>query len=235
MDTLTTAEIGPQTLLGVGLYTVAEAAGLTGIPAPRIRRWLTGYRHGPQREQSWSDPLWAPQLPWLGRDLTLGFRDLMELRFVASFIAAGISLHGIRRALAIGRQVVGDERPFSTARFQTDGRTIFLQVSNEIEEPTLIDLLRRQYAFHRVIEPSFRDIDFSEGVAEKWWPMTHRSQVVVDPVRNFGHPIVSEHGVPTRAIADAVAAEGSVTKVAKLFQLPPGAVRDALTFERKAA
>jgi hypothetical protein len=119
-------------------------------------------------EQSWSDSLWAPQLPRLGRDLTLGFRDLMELRFVASFVAAGISLHVIRRALAIGRQVVGDERPFSTARFQTDGRTIFLQVSNEIEEPTLIDLLRRQYAFYRVIEPSFRDIDFSEGVAEKW-------------------------------------------------------------------
>jgi len=167
--------------------------------------------------------------------VALGFRDLMELRFVARFAAAGISLHSIRRALVIARQITGDERPFSTTRFRTDGRTIFLQVSNEVGEPALIDLLNRQYAFHRVVEPSFRDIDFGEAAAERWWPMSHRSRVVVDPTRNFGHPIVAMHGVPTLAVADAVAAEGSVGKVAKMFDLPAGAVRDAVSFERRAA
>jgi uncharacterized protein (DUF433 family) len=231
----TTIAPAPRTLFGVGLYTVAEAAGLTGIPAPRIRRWLAGYAHGSRDARSWSDPLWTPQLPRIGQDLTLGFRDLMELRFVARFVAAGISLHSVRRALAIGQQAVGDERPFSTTRFHTGGRTIFLQVSHEVGEPTLIDLLHRQYAFHRLVEPSFRDIDFGEGVAERWWPMSHRSGVVVDPTRNFGHPIVAQHGVPTRTIADAVVVEGSVAKVAKVFDVPVSAVRDALAFERRAA
>jgi uncharacterized protein (DUF433 family) len=235
MDAVKTTDAAPPTLLGVGLYTAAEAASLTGIPALRIHRWLAGYTHGPRGAQNWSDPLWTSQLPRIGPDLALGFRDLMELLFVAGFVTAGISLHSIRRALAIGRQMVGDDRPFSTTRFRTDGRTIFLQVSREAEEPTLIDLLRRQYAFHRVIEPSFRDIDFGEGVAERWWPMSHRSQVVVDPVRNFGHPIVAKYGVPTRALADAVIAEGSLANVAKVFDLPLGAVRDALAFERRAA
>ncbi len=233
MDTITDA--APRTLLGVGLYTAAEASGLTGIPSLRIRRWLTGYAHGPNDAQGWSDPLWTPQLPRVGTDVALGFRDLMQLKFVASFTAAGISLHSIRRALAIGRQMVGDERPFSTTRFRTDGRTIFLQVRSEAEEPTLIDLLNRQYAFHRVVEPSFRDIDFGEAAAERWWPMSHRSRVVVDPARNFGHPILVEQGVPTRAIADAVASEGSVAKVAKVFDLPVGAVRDAMAFEYRTA
>ena len=136
MDTLTTTDTAPRTLLGVGLYTAADAAGLPGIPALRIRRWLAGYAHGPRDAQNWSDPLWTPQLPRIGQDVALGFRDLMELRFIASFVAAGISLHSIRRALAIGRPVVGDERPFSTTRFHTDGRTIFLQVSHEVGEPT---------------------------------------------------------------------------------------------------
>jgi uncharacterized protein (DUF433 family) len=235
MDTVTTTDTAPRRLLGVGLYTAAEASSLTGIPSLRIRRWLTGYAHGPSDAQSWSDPLWTPQLPRTGKDVALGFRDLMELRFVASFVAAGISLHSIRRARAIGRQLVGDERPFSTTRFRTDGRTIFLQVSREAEEPTLIDLLNRQYAFHRVVEPSFRDIDFGEEAAERWWPMSHRSQVVVDPIRNFGQPILAEYGVPTWAIADAVETEGSVAKVAKIFDLPVGAVRDAVAFERRAA
>ena len=199
MDTLTGA--APRTLLGIGLYTAAEASGLTGIPSLRIRRWLTGYAHGPTNAQTWSDPLWTPQLPRIGTDVALGFRDLMELKFVARFIAAGISLHSIRRALVIGRQMVGDERPFSTTRFRTDGRTIFFQVSREAEEPTLIDLLNRQYAFNRVVEPSFRDIDFGEAAAECRWPMSRRSRVVIDPARNFGHPIVAEYGVPTQARA----------------------------------
>ena len=111
MDALIAA--APQKLLGVGLYTAAEASGLTGIPSLRIRRWLTGYAHGPSDGQGWPDPLWTPQLPRIGTDVALGFRDLMELKFVACFIAAGISLHSIRRALVIGRQMVGDERPFS--------------------------------------------------------------------------------------------------------------------------
>lgn len=232
MDILIDA--APQKLLGIGLYTAAEASGLTGIPSLRIRRWLTGYAHGPSDARGWSDPLWTPQLPRTGTDVALGFRDLMELKFVASFIAAGVGLHAIRRALVIGRQMVGDERPFSTTRFRTDGRTIFLHASREAEEPTLIDLLNRQYAFNRVVEPSFRDIDFGEAAAERWWPMSHRSRVVVDPARNFGHPIVAEHGVPTQAIADAITAEGSLAKVAKIFELPVVAVRDALAFERRA-
>jgi uncharacterized protein (DUF433 family) len=232
MDNVTTIQ---PTLLGVGLYTTRDAAVLTGVPSPRVRRWMARYTHGRQDAPGRSGPLWTPQSPRTGQDIALGFRDLMELRFVARFLAVGISLQSIRRALAIGREVVGDERPFSTARFRTDGRQIFLQVSREAEEPTLIDIVNRQYAFHRMIEPSFRDIDFGDGVPERWWPMSHRSQVVLDPLRNFGQPMVADQGVPTRAIADAVAVEGSAAKVAKLFELPPTAVRDALAFERRAA
>jgi len=227
MDTITAA--APQKLIGVGLYTAAEASGLTGIPLLRIRRWLTGYARGPNGAQGWSDPLWTPQLPRTGKDVALGFRDLMELKFVASFIAAGITLHSIRRAQVFCRHIIGDERPFSTTRFRTDAWTTLLQ------EPALIDLRNRKSALNRVVGFSFRDIDFGETAAERWWPMSRRSGVVVDPARNFGHPIVAEHGVPTQAIADAVTAEGSVAKVAKLFELPISAVRDALAFERRAA
>ena len=230
MDRL--AVINSRTLIGVGLYTLAEAAGLTGIPSSRIRRWLAGYAYG---TQGWSELLWTPQLPRIGKDMSLGFRDLMELRLVSKFVSIGISLHVIRRALAVGRQIMGDERPFSTARFHTDGRTIFLQVSDEIDEPTLIDLLRKQYAFNRMVEPSFRDVDIGKGVVERWWPMSRRSQVMVDPAFNFGHPIVAAHGVPTRAVADALAAKGSMTTVAKVFDLPVAAVRDAVAFEQRAA
>jgi uncharacterized protein (DUF433 family) len=59
--------------------------------------------------------------------------------------------------------------------------------------------------------------------------------VVVDPARVFGRPIVVEGGVPTEVLADAVRAEGSPARVAKLYEVPLAAVQDALTFERQLA
>jgi uncharacterized protein (DUF433 family) len=231
---LKTAEAA-QGLLGVGLYTAPEAAQLIGVPVQRVRRWLTGYAYRLKGEQAWSEPLWIPQIARSGQEVELGFRDLVELRFVASFVGAGVSVQAIRRALAIARELTGADRPFSTARFHTDGLTVFLQVARQIDEPTLIDLLRNQYTFNRIVQPSFRDIDFDEDVPERWWPMSRSSEVTLDPHYNFGHPIIARHGVPTRAIADAVTAEGSASKVARLYDLPLSAVRDAVAFERRAA
>jgi uncharacterized protein (DUF433 family) len=41
--------------------------------------------------------------------------------------------------------------------------------------------------------------------------------------------------VPTVVIADAITIEGSPEKVAKLYDLPIAAVRDALVFEKQLA
>lgn len=72
-------------------------------------------------------------------------------------------------------------------------------------------------------------------MAARWWPLSRRSEVVIDPERSFGQPVLSATGVPTRALAEAVAAEGSVGKVAKLYQVPVPSVRQAVEFERRLA
>src|SRR3954452_20853070 len=79
-------------LLGVGLYTASEAERLIKVPAQRIRRWLLGYKFRHDGQTCWSDPLWQPQLSRLGRGVDLGFRDLVELKFVDAFQNAGVSL-----------------------------------------------------------------------------------------------------------------------------------------------
>jgi uncharacterized protein (DUF433 family) len=222
-------------LIGIGLYTAGEAEKLVKIPAQRIRRWLLGYTYRQDGEGRRAEPLWRPQLPRIGREVELGFRDLVELKFVDAFAKAGVSLHAIRLALSLARSLAGDAHPFSTARFRTDGRSVFLQALDEAWEDTLLDLCKRQYVFDRIVEPSFRDLDLEDGAAARWWPMSHARGVVLDPQRNFGQPIVGEHGVPTRALADAVKAEGTVAKVAKLYGVPQRAVRDAVEFERRLA
>lgn len=235
---------------GIGLYTVADAATLLRIPQRNIRRWLAGYpfraRDGSRRIMP---PLWQPQLPTHERRLELGFRDLIELRFVSAFIDKGLGILTIRRCLEHARVFVGDNRPFSTRRFQTDGRTIFLSfveqaISNpsevladvpEIERARLIDLKTRQYVFRDVIQQTFKDLDLDADAVSRWRPFHGKGTIVIDPKRAFGQPIAAETGVPTSALADAVAAEGSDKRVAALFNVPRNVVADAVAFERELA
>ncbi|MCJ2013522.1 DUF433 domain-containing protein [Methylobacterium sp. J-076] len=82
-----------------------------------------------------------------------------------------------------------------------------------------------------MLERTFRDLDLEGDVVTRWRPYQGRDTIVIDPRRSFGQPIAAETGVPTVALADAVAAEGSAERVARLYDVAVGVVRDAVRFE----
>lgn len=212
---------------GVGAYSLAEAGRLLRISPTTLRRWLFGYsydHHGPRTEQR---PLWQPQYGVDQDEPLLGFRDLLEARIVRGFRELRIGLPTIRSCLDYARELVEDDHPFSTRRFKTDGRRLFL----ESQAGTLIDLRVRQHVFKRIVEPSFKDLDFDAEAASRWWLLPRKRTIVLDPARSFGQPIVAECGVPTARLAQAVEAEGSLDRVARLYEIKPTLVRDALAFE----
>jgi uncharacterized protein (DUF433 family) len=216
--------------LGIGLYTAAEASRLLNLPVARVRRWLGGYR-GAIRDYA---PLWTPQLPKLDDQLGLGFLDLMQLRVVARVVAeTDISLQKLRRALVLAQELIEHGHPFTTARFRTDGRSLFVEIGRETDTPQLYDVLGRQYGFHRIIEPSFKDVDLEIEIT-RWWPLGKQRLVVVDPLRSFGAPITSSSGIPTATLALAAERHGSPREAARWY--PPTTereVRDAIAFERR--
>ncbi|MBC9207532.1 DUF433 domain-containing protein [Roseomonas aerophila] len=218
--------------LGIGFYTVPDAARLLQLPARNINRWLGGYHHGQGEKRSELPPLWTPQLPRSEKHIELGFRDLIELRFVDAFLQAGLALQTVRRCIEYARECVADTHPFSTSKFRTDGRTIFLESAVHAEEETLLDLKGRQYVIKRAIERTFKDLDIEDDAVRRWRPFKNKASIVIDPERAFGQPIAARHGVPTIVLADAVQAEGSMERVAALYEVPLGVVRDALAYEQ---
>jgi uncharacterized protein (DUF433 family) len=82
-----------------------------------------------------------------------------------------------------------------------------------------------------IIERTFKDLDIEEDVVVHWRPFRGKDSIVIDPARAFGQPIAIDYGVPTAALAGAVEAECSIEGVAKLFEVPPMVVRDAVKFE----
>lgn len=218
-------------LIGVGLYTPAEAGRLLHIPAPKISRWLRGHEVGGTRYE----PLWKSEVD-LGDDrVFLGFRDLMEVRVADAFIRNGVSAIRVRAAIQLARDLIAEDHPLSTNRFLTAGREIFLQVIETDEDGNqrerLLNLFRRQYEFKGILDPILKTVDFGEdGNPKLWWPAGRRTNVVVDPARSFGAPIDGDTSVPTAVLA-AVAKEMGVPEAAKAYDVPVTSVRRAVEFE----
>lgn len=221
--------------LGTGFYTVPEAARLLKIRPLSIRRWLGGYTYTQGDKTVKMPPLWQPQLPAYEHHIELGFRDLIELRVIKSFTDAGLSIITVRNCLEYARECANDDRPFSTRRFQTDGRTIFLESLRRSGEEELLDLKQRQYVIKRVIDRTFKDLDLANDIVARWRPFDGKRSIVIDPKRAFGQPIATNYGVPTVVLADAVKAEGTVERVTRLFDVSASAVRDAVKFENSLA
>lgn len=231
-------QFNAQPLLGVGIYAVPEAARLTGVSTGRIRRWLRGYTFQYAGEEHASKPVWQRQLPTIEGKLALGFLDLLEVRFVDAFRQRGVTWKTLRAAAEKARNLFDTTHPFSTRRFKTDGRSIFAQLVNEATgEPALIDIVKTQYAFNKVLEPFLHGLEFDESdQAFRWWPLGLKRSVVIDPQRSFGQPIVNKEGVPTSILARAFyAAEESVAAITGWYEVAPRSVRDAVEYEQKLA
>jgi uncharacterized protein (DUF433 family) len=235
-------------VLGRGVYGAAEALRLINfrrkfeastarsISRQTIARWLRGYDYTRNGEIRHSDPLWQPDYINEDDTLELSFRDLIELRFVKTFRDYGLTLPTIRECFMRAVEAVDDDRPFSTRKFRTDGKTIFLEITHDVREGELLDLRRRQGAFHSVIAPSLHDLEFDADIVARWFPLGKgRRTIVIDPAHAFGRPIVVDGGVPVEVLADAVEIEGSPQKVAKLYDVPLAAVRDAVSFHQRLA
>jgi hypothetical protein len=62
-----------------GIYTVRDAARLTGVSTGRIRRWLRGYRYRSGKKAYASPALWQGQRKPVDHSLALKFLDLIEI------------------------------------------------------------------------------------------------------------------------------------------------------------
>lgn len=216
--------------VGLGIYSVAEAARLTEVSPQRITRWLRGYEHGRGDDRIRSPRVWESDLPELNGTLELSFKDLMEVRFVARFRKVGVSWNTLRKTHAAASETLKTNHPFSTNRFRTDGREIFLDLTEGSRERGVLEIRTKQRYFDEIVRGMFKDIETAGDELLRWWPLGLRRRVVLDPTRNFGAPIVRE-GVATRIIALA-STSNSAAEISRWYKISPQSVRDALQFEK---
>lgn len=230
MDTL-----GSMDLWGRGAYTAPEAGRLTGVPTSRVHRWLEGRSRVYKGDEVFDPPLWHPELPAVDGRLHLSFRDLIELRIVDRFRQRRISLPYLRKVVEAAQVLLKDTHPFSNSRLKTDGRRLYLEIISATREPQLVEVLSGQHAFHSIISEGLRDVRYEDGSASLWTPETGNGEVVLDPRRALGQPLLQRYGVPTAAVRLQAQAGRTPREISRAFEIDERSVRAALRFEAALA
>lgn len=191
-----------------GIYSVREAANLIGVPAQKVRAWVEGWSGTEE------PPLIDNDLGWVDKRLALSFANLMELRFVAFFTDAGVTLTELRRIMGEVRVQIRRPHPFATNLiFKTDGAKVVAEIARRNGVSDIYDLRSRNFEMGTVVYKSLKEGVFYDpaGDAKAWFPRRLLApNIIVDARLAFGRPVIKGRGIPTEAIADAARAEGSV-------------------------
>src|SRR2546422_5757906 len=200
----------PVSLLGIGIYTRAEAARFLGLSPARIGSWLRGYRYswGPrnQRRHGSQPPVLKTDIPRFEGSLAISFLELMELRIVKEFRAQGVPLQTVRVAWENAAKAYQTSHPFADERVFLGGKKIFMAADSDLSSG-LLEVSSRHQPFQLVAGPIFkhslRIVEFDERthLAREWWPHGKGVPVVLNPAIAFGAPVVADTRVPTTIIA----------------------------------
>ena len=85
------------------------------------------------------------------------------------------------------------------------------------------------------IVPFYKKIAFNEeGLAHKFYPLGINKSVVVDPEHQFGKPIIGGTNIVTETLYDYYLGGDSIEFIAKLYDISPENVKDAIAFSMAA-
>ncbi len=229
--------VAQSDIIGVGLYSIPDAARITKVREAVLRRWVSDYTYTSRGIDDRHEPVVHRRSDDHGDVLT--FLELIELFVVKQFRDAGVSMHAIRKTAEVAAQRFDTPYPFATGDFDTDGRSIFHTMENTGDGSTLAeDFARGQYAFDSLVHPFFKRLDYRDHAeAFRYWPLGRDDRVVLDPQRHFGAPIDARTGVPTRTLFAAVTAGTgqALDVVADWFEVPLAAVQAAVDYETSLA
>ena len=221
--------------IGKGVYSIPEAAKLTGAGYDTMRRWLTGYTYSYKGKHIEKPPIFETEFGKVDGQMIVSFQDLVELLFVVRFRAKRVSWGIIHEAFEKAKDRFESNHPFSRLNYRTDGNRIFEDgLSRAGRQVT--DLNTDQIVFADFIDRTLsKGIEFSNNEASVWFPKFPSKVIVLDPKRSFGRPIVNRVGIPTEVLFAAFEADEDYSIVARDFDLRVQEVKAAVSFQEKIA
>jgi len=218
-------------------YAISEAAGYLRLPTSTFRSWVLGQRYFDSKR---TEKFFRPVI-----DIAdLKHKQLSFINLVEAFVLAGIRrdheipLPKVRKALAYVRRSFGTRRALAQEQFETDGADLFVEKYGALVGVSQEGQLQMRELIRDRLKRVRRD---PKGLPEKivLFPAVGagqgRADVVIDPRRSFGQPVLDGLGVRTTVVFERFMAGDNIELLARDYAVPAQAVQDAIRCERQAA
>jgi uncharacterized protein (DUF433 family) len=222
-------DAAPTALLDRPVYAIPQVDRLLGLKSGTSRRWIEGYSRG------------GKDYPPIVRveatgDEIVTWGEFVETRLLSEYRDSGVTLHRLRPAIDKLRERFDARYPlaYSQPFLDVHGRELVEKTQQEVhlEGPLQLVVIRNdQLVLAQPAQHFVQSVDYQEdsGVAERIHPAPDLRHVVIDPLRQFGEPVV--RSVPTEIIAEQIRAGDPLEMIAELYELTPDQVLSAIRYE----
>jgi uncharacterized protein (DUF433 family) len=216
-------------LLDRPVYGTSQVDRLLSLTPGTARRWIDGYVRGGR----FYEPVIRPERT--GEDVVT-WGEFVETRLLAEYRGKNVPMIRMRPAIMRLRELLGTRYPLAHAKPFVDGRELVLAVQDDVALDASLRIVIVVRTGQTVLaEPAQHFVDtveFGEGAdptVVRLRPREGSGLVVIDPLRQFGEPVV--RSVPTEVIAEQIRAGDRLDMVADLYELSRDEVEAAVRYE----
>ncbi len=208
-----------------GIYTLPEVSRILRLPYHKVNKWVNVY---------WDKQLGSyfdKRYSWSVKNTkAVSFHTLIEFYVLYLIGESGVSTKKVLQAHLELSELYKTAFPFAQQEIldciHTTGKNIFFETSSGI---IALDGTRQfQLGF---IKTFFKNLDFdNEMIASRFWPLGKEKNIVVDPKRQFGHPVVGSTNIYPETLCNLYKAGEPVEFIAFTYEIDPKLVLDAIEF-----
>jgi uncharacterized protein (DUF433 family) len=213
------------------IFTLREAAGYLAMPTSTLHAWA--------RPAGGGAPLITSR-PAHGGQATVPFIGFAEAYVLSAFRRAGVPMQRIRPAVDALAGGIGVDHALASKRLYTDGAEVLYDYAihdgdEDLRGLTVVRTGQRQFA--EVVKDYLKRITYgNDGWASKVrLPAYERAEVVVDPRRAFGLPLVVHGGARVEDLVDRFVGGDTLADIADDFGVPEEEVEDVIRVAARAA
>ena len=211
-------------LLQEPLYRMEEVDRLLGTTRGTARRWIDGSRRGRCSPLIRAKRTRSDRVTW---------GEFVEARMIAEYWGRGNGVFGLRPVIVALRETFHESYPLAIARpfLDAEGRQAVLRVQRDVNlDPGLCLVVSNGGTV--VLSPEVARFTKvarfgTNGVVER---IVLKGTIVADPEYSSGRPTIAGRRLRADVIAEAVAAGERRSEVAKMWDIAPETVDDAVRF-----
>jgi len=221
-------------LLDRFVYGLSQVDRLLALKSGTARRWIDGYTRSGKNYPP------VVRVEATGEELVT-WGEFVEARLLSEYRDAGVPIIRMRPAVERLREQFDVRYPLAHAHpfLDVEGQELVLKAQEQthLERALHLVVVRNGQLVlapqaRRFVESAEYGAATEHGdtpFAERLHPSPDSTHVVMDPLRQFGEPVV--RSVPTEVIAEQIRAGDSLAMIAVLYDLSTDEVEDAVRFE----